>query len=129
MDAQALTQLHGPILAVSLALSTISLFAGVCAWFFSRAEKIRRFESQVANHVMDLKGRVEAIEAKALSQFTALEGVADEAHALFERVQKERKRITQENVRAERGNGGPMEPGQLGTRGEQINAVRALFGA
>lgn len=128
MDAQLATGLHGAISAVALSLSTISLIAAACAWFFSRAEKVRAFENQIAAHVMNLKGRVEAAESKALDQFTALEGVAEEAQALFQRVQKERKRITQENVRAEgKINGG--QGAQIGmTRAEQIAAVRDQFG-
>jgi len=128
MDAQAVTALHVPILAVCLSLSTISIAIGVCAWFFSRAEKVRAFENQIAAHVLNLKGRVEAAESKALDQFTALEGIAEEAQGLFQRVAKERRRITQENVRAEGGANGPTGP-QIGqTRAEQIAAVRDSFG-
>ncbi len=130
MDAQAATGVYGAISAVSLSLSTVSWIAAACAWFFSRAEKVRAFETQIAQHVLNLKGRVEAVEAKALDQYVALEGVADEARGLFERVTKERKRLTQENVRADkRENGGDGAPDLTGlSRADQVAAVRAQFG-
>lgn len=127
MDAQLASGLHLAIPTLSLALSAVSLIAAGCAWFFSRAEKIRTFEALVTQHVQDLRRRVESVETKALEQYTALSGVADEAQALFERVNKERKRVTQENARAETRAQTPAGNG-LPTRAEQIQAVQAHFG-
>ncbi len=96
------------------------------AWVFSRAGKVRAFESRVYAQLTNANARIENVESALVAHKLEVTGLTDEMCIAAEKAGKERRRVYAENQRAEAragGNGEAAPPLANLSREEQVRQV------
>jgi len=127
MDAPTLHAAALAGAALGLAFSIGAITWTTITWNLSRAGKLRAFERVMADSSGNTLKRLEAVETRMIEYRAAMDALVDQADELHARAVKERKRVSQENVRA--GQPGPgAVPFETMDRTSQLAAVREHFG-
>jgi len=112
------------------ALFGLLALAGACfTWFASRAKKVRLVEDQVLSELRAYKARADQVDQRIGEWQVTVSGLLDQVEDFFERTVKERKRIAQQNVRAERQEEEVASVDQMATlpRHDQLRLVDEHF--
>ena len=89
-----------PLSLVALLLSVAAVLGSALAWHFSRAQKVRAFEHNIAQLVEAWTGKIQAMELRLQQQQTTLGDTLEAVTAVLERITLERKRVVQANTQA-----------------------------
>jgi len=111
-------------------LSVLALIASGFTWAVSRAKKVRLVEDQVISELRAHRSRADQVETKLGEWQVTITAILAEVEEFFDRTVKERKRIQQQNARAERPNGPPDETAvDMSTlsRSQQLEMVDRIF--
>jgi len=123
------TDPHLVLSGIAGLLSLLALIACVATWFASRAKKVRSVEEQIFSQLHAFKARAEAVDTRIGEWQVTLSDLLDQVESFFERTVKERKRITQQNARAEQANNELSSLDQMAAlpRSQQLQLVDEHF--
>jgi len=86
---------------VAALLAVLALVSTVFTWFTSRAKKVRLVEDQVLSELRSYKARADGVDTRIGEWQVTVSDLLNQVEDFFERTVKERKRIVQQNARAE----------------------------
>ncbi len=102
MDPGAQNALVTALNALAVALSIGALAISGLAWFFSRAGRVRAFESKVYSQLTNAGARIENLESQWGAHKLEITGLCDEMLQAAEKAGKARRRMYADAQRAEK---------------------------
>ncbi len=125
MDPAVQNDLITALNALAIVLSMAALAVSALAWFFSRAGKVRAFESRVYAQLTVAQARIETVEQGFQQHKLEITGLTDEMIDAQNKAGKERRRIYAENQRAaEKLHQADEDSPETGSREDQLRKVR-----
>jgi len=90
------------VLSVSALFSVIALATCGVTWFTSRAKKVRLVEDACLAELRSYKARADAVDTRISVWQVTVTDLLNQVEDFFDRTVKERKRIVQQNAKAEK---------------------------
>jgi len=88
------------ISSVAALLSVLALVSCVFTWMTSRAKKVRLVEDATLSELRSYKARADSVDTRIGEWQVTVTDLLNQVEDFFERTVKERKRIVQQNTRA-----------------------------
>jgi len=119
------------ISSLAAILSVVALVSSGFVWSVSRAKKVRLVEDQVISELRAHRARADQVDTKLGEWQVTITAILGEVEEFFDRTVKERKRIQQQNARAEAGNGQQADATAVDMstlpRAQQLEMVDRIF--
>ncbi len=90
------------VLSVSALFSVLALATCVVTWLTSRAKKVRLVEDACLAELRSYKARADAVDTRISEWQVTVTDLLNQVEDFFDRTVKERKRIVQQNAKAEK---------------------------
>ncbi len=115
--------------SVAALLSVLALVSCVFTWLTSRAKKVRLVEDQVLSQLRSYQARADRVDTRIAEWQVTVTDLLNQVEDFFDRTVKERKRIVQQNTRAERTNEEVASIDQMAAlpRSQQLQLVDEHF--
>jgi len=118
--------------SLAFALAVLALIASAFTWAVSRAKKVRLVEDQVISELRAHRSRADQVETKLGEWQVTITAILAEVEEFFDRTVKERKRIQQQNARADQvANGAEPDATAVDmstlSRAQQLDVVDRIF--
>lgn len=120
------TGAHSVVSGVAALLSVLALVSCVFTWITSRARKVRLVEDEIMSELRSYKARADKVDTRIGEWQVTVTDILNQVEDFFERTVRERKRITQQNKRAEDPDVPPVDPSTL-SREDQLRLVDERF--
>ncbi len=88
--------------SVAALLSVLALVSCGFTWATSRAKKVRLVEDACLSELRSYRARADAVDTRISEWQVTITDILNQVEDFFDRTVKERKRIVQQNARAER---------------------------
>lgn len=87
--------------SVAALLSVLALVSCVFTWMTSRAKKVRLVEDTLISELRSYKARADGVDTRIAEWQVTVTDLLNQVEDFFDRTVKERKRIVQQNARAD----------------------------
>jgi len=114
--------------SVAALLSVLALVSCIFTWSASRAKKVRLVEDALLSELRSYKARADSVDTRLGEWQVTVSDLLNQVEEFFDRTVKERKRIVQQNTRADqRENEQPEVDISAMPRAQQLQLVDEHF--